>query len=54
MEIFLVLFNRFVGINVFAGILELALRAGIYFGTMFLIGGLTREDLGLLKSLVKK
>jgi len=54
MGIFLVLFSRFVDINVFTGIIEVALGAGIYFGTMFLIGGLTKEDLGLLRSLIKK
>jgi len=50
MGIFLVLFDRFVDVNAFTGVIEVAFGAGICFGTMFLIGGLTREDFELLKN----
>ena len=54
MSIFLLAFNHFVNINIFFGAIEVILGAGIYFLILILIKGLTKEDLKLLKSIVKR
>ncbi|MFH1889762.1 MAG: hypothetical protein ABIJ58_02715 [Nanoarchaeota archaeon] len=46
--------SSFVDINPSTGIIEVVLGGRIYFGTMFLIIGLTKEDFGLLKSSIRK
>jgi stage V sporulation protein B len=51
---FLIEYNHILDINIYLGILEIILGAGIYFGTMFLIKGVKREDLKLLRSLIRR
>jgi O-antigen/teichoic acid export membrane protein len=52
--IFLFVYNHFVDINLLWGISEIVLGIIIYFGTLYLIKGLTKEDFNLFKSLIKK
>ncbi|MBU1200868.1 MAG: oligosaccharide flippase family protein [Nanoarchaeota archaeon] len=52
MALFLLTFNHFVDMNLFFGILEIILGAGIYFGVLLLIKGIGREDLEIIKNLV--
>jgi len=40
--------------NLFFGILEIILGAGIYFGVLILIKGVGREDLDLVRGLIRK
>ena len=54
MAIFLIWFNFYFNINIYLGILEILLGAGIYFVCMFLIKGIIIEDLNLLKIFMKK
>ena len=54
MALFLLLFNKFVDMNIFWGIVELLLGVVIYFGVLILTKGVTNEDWKLLKSLIKK
>lgn len=54
MSLFLLVFNHFVNINLFFGVIEIIFGAGIYFGVLIIKKGITREDLELLKSLYKK
>ena len=54
MALFLLAFNSLVNINLFFGILEIILGAGIYFGTLILIKGVGKEDWRLVKSLFRK
>lgn len=54
MSAFLLTFNHLVNINIFWGIIEVILGAGIYFVVMILIKGINKEDLNLLKSLIKR
>ena len=54
MVIFLVSFNYFVNMNLFFGIIEIFLGALIYFGVLWLIKGVGKEDFDLIKTLVKR
>ena len=51
MSLFLVTFNYFVDMNIWYGILEVILGAGIYFMFLILFKGVTKEDYKLIKSL---
>jgi hypothetical protein len=48
------LFNSVIDMNIYLGILEILVGAGIYFGVMFLIGGVERGDLKLLRGLIRR
>jgi len=50
---FLLLYNYLVDMNLFLGIVEVIIAGGIYFGMMFLLKGLTKEDVNILKLLKK-
>ena len=54
MGLFLLIFNNFVDMNLFFGILEIIFGVGIYFGVLILIKGLTKEDLELIKNLIRR
>jgi O-antigen/teichoic acid export membrane protein len=54
MAVFLVWFNSVIDMNIYLGILEILVGAGIYFGVMFLIGGIERGDLKLLRGLIRR
>jgi len=54
MSLFLLVFNYFFDISLIIGIIEVTLAAGIYFGIMFLIKGVTKEDLNLLKTFSRR
>lgn len=54
MGLFLLFFNKFIDINILTGIIEIIFGIGIYLGTMFLIKGITKEDLNIAKSLFKR
>lgn len=54
MALFLLIFNNFVDMNLFFGILEVILGAGIYLGVLILIKGVGKEDWELVKNLIKK
>jgi len=54
MVIFLVLFNYCVDINLFLGIVEIIFAVLVYFGVLWLIKGIGKEDLKIVKDLVKK
>ncbi len=54
MAIFLFIFMKYVNINIFSGVIMIILAALIYFSVMFLIKGLIREDLNLLKIIFRK
>ncbi len=54
MAFFLFAFNNFVDINIFYGIIEIILGAGIYLGIMVLTKGITKEDWNILESLFKR
>ncbi|MCK5149955.1 oligosaccharide flippase family protein [Candidatus Pacearchaeota archaeon] len=54
MGIFLLLFNYYVDINLFWGIVEVLFAIIVYVGILRWIKGLTNEDLKLIKSLIKK
>ncbi len=49
---FLILFNSFIDMNLYWGILGIILGVGIYFLVMVLLNGITKEDLDLLKKIV--
>ena len=49
MILFLALFTYFVDMNLFFGIIEILLGILVYFGTLWLIGGIGKEDFKLLK-----
>ena len=51
MSAFLFAFNHLVNMNIFIGTLEIILGAGIYFGVLMLVKGVTKEDLKLIKNL---
>jgi len=51
MSLFLVTFNYFVDMNIWCGILEVILGAGIYFIFLILFKGVTKEDFKLIKGL---
>jgi len=50
----LFLFNHFVDMNLFFGIIEITLGAGIYFSVLILTKGVTIGDWKLIRSLIKK
>ena len=54
MSLFLALFNYFVDLNLFLGIIEIIIGAGIYFGILFIIKGIQKEDINLIRDLLKK
>ena len=54
MALFLLAFNNFVNMNLFLGILEIILGAGIYFGVLILIKEVTKEDFELVKNLIRR
>jgi O-antigen/teichoic acid export membrane protein len=54
MSLFLFVFNHFVDMNLLFGALEIIIGIGIYFGALFLIKGITKEDFRLIKSLFKR
>lgn len=54
MSAFLLAFNYLVDMNIFLGIIEVILGAGIYLGVLILLKGLTGEDFELIKGLIKK
>ncbi|HPD81645.1 MAG TPA: oligosaccharide flippase family protein [Candidatus Pacearchaeota archaeon] len=54
MSVFLLFFNYAIDINIFFGIIEVIVGAGIYFGILILLKGLTEEDFKLIKSLILK
>ncbi len=49
MAVFLIIFNYFVNLNLILGIIEVISGAIIYFFVLFLIKGITKEDLKLIK-----
>jgi O-antigen/teichoic acid export membrane protein len=53
MSIFLLIFNHIVDMNIFFGIIEVILGAGIYFVVLILIKGINKEDLQLIKGIFK-
>ena len=54
MSAFLLAFNYLVNMNLFFGAIEVVLGAGIYFGVLILIKGITKEDFELIKNLKKE
>jgi len=53
MAMFLVWFNSIVDMNIYLGILEIFLGAGIYFIVLWMFKGIGREDINFLKNLRK-
>lgn len=51
---FLFLFNYFIDINIYWGIIEIILGIIIYFTIMFVIKGIVKEDLDLIKKIILK
>jgi len=51
MVVFLLLYNNFVNLNLFLGILEVLIAIGIYFGMLFLLKELNKEDWEIIKLL---
>ncbi|MCK4553268.1 oligosaccharide flippase family protein [Candidatus Pacearchaeota archaeon] len=54
MALFLLIFNNFVDMNWFFGIMEIILGAGIYLGVLILTKGVGKEDLRLVRNLIKR
>lgn len=54
MSIFLLAFNYFIDMNLFFGIIEILLGAGIYFGVLILTKGINKEDFELVKNIFKR
>jgi len=54
MGLFLLIFNKFIDMNLVFGIIEIILGVGIYFAVLILTKGVTIEDWKLIRSLVKK
>ena len=54
MSIFLLIFNHFINMNIFWGIVEIIFGAGIYFGVLILMKGIDKNDLFLIKSVFNK
>ena len=54
MALFLLIFNNFVDMNLFFGIVEVLLGIGIYFGVLILTKGVGEGDWELVKTLIKK
>ena len=53
MSVSLFLFNHFINMNIWMGILEIIIGVGIYFTVLILMKGLTKEDFKLIKSLIR-
>jgi len=51
---FLVLFTHYVDMNLFFGVIEIFLGILIYFGALWLIKGIGKEDLELITSFLRK
>ncbi len=51
MALLLASFNYFIDINLIYGAIEVLLGAGVYFLVLYWIKGITKKDIGLLKSL---
>lgn len=54
MSAFLLTFNHFLNLNLFLGIIEIILGVIIYFGILFLIKGITKDDWMLFRVLLRK
>jgi lipopolysaccharide exporter len=54
MSVFLVLFNHFVNMNIFFGVIEIILGAGIYIIILIAKKGITKEDFELVRGLFKR
>lgn len=54
MSLFLIIFNMFIDINIFYGIIEVIVGILIYFGILYLIKGLEKQDIELLNSIFRK
>ena len=54
MSLFLLIYDKLVDLNLFYGIVEVIIGAGIYFGVLILIKGVTKQDWNILKSLIKR
>jgi len=54
MGIFLFGFNYFIDINLITGIIEVMVAVLIYFGVLYILKGIDKEDFRLIRSLVKK
>ena len=50
---FLIFFKSLVDMNLVFGIIEILLGIGIYFTTLYLIKGLSKEDISLIRDIVK-
>jgi len=50
---FLIFFKNLVDMNLVLGIIEILLGIGIYFTTLYLIKGLNKEDISLVRDIVK-
>jgi len=53
MSIFLFAFNYIVNINILLGILEIIISMLIYFGMLYLLKGINKEDFKLVKGIIK-
>tara|TARA_Y100000034_G_C6883913_1_gene405536 strand:- start:332 stop:1843 length:1512 start_codon:yes stop_codon:yes gene_type:complete len=53
MAIVLFIYNSYIDINILTGILEILTGIFVYFTTMFLIKGINKEDLDLVKSFLR-
>ncbi len=54
MSLFLFLFNRFVDINFFFGVIEVILSIVIYFSCLFIFKGINKDDKILINELINK
>ena len=54
MALFLLVFNNYVDMNLWYGLIEIIIGGTIYFGVLFLTKGATKEDWKLVKSLTRK
>ncbi len=54
MALFLMTYNYFIDINLIYGIIEIVSAIIIYFSVLILVKGVKKEDLDLVKSLIKK
>ncbi len=53
MSIFLFIFNKIVDMNIWYGLLEIFIGVSLYFGVLFLLKGIDKEDFKLIKSAIK-
>lgn len=54
MVTFLFIYNHFVDLNLFLGIIEVLIAVILYFGSLFLLKELTKEDMNVVKLLFNK